>query len=134
MEFFAGKLVRLETPLTTYEEAFRAWAMQRIDEEHGKKPHIRRYDLAYFDGCTWAPDVCRHCCFEHDLKYFYSETVDDRRTADAEFRACVAAMGMDDERWWRPVWRLRSWRWWLAVRLFGGRVVSRRRAAWERAR
>jgi hypothetical protein len=120
--------------VTTYEAAFQAWAEEVAAAARAAKPHIRPFPVEAFDGCTMAPDVCRHCCLVHDISYWFAETHLERRAADRAFRACVAGMGLHDERLWRLTWRLRAWRWWLAVRLFGGGIVSRRRAAWERAR
>lgn len=120
--------------MTTYEAAFQAWAEEVAAAAHAEKPHIRPFPVEAFDGCTMAPDVCRHCCLQHDVAYWFAETRGERKAADRAFRTCVAGMGQQDELLWRLPWRLRSWRWWVAVRLFGGRIVSRRRAAWERAR
>lgn len=55
------------------------------------------------DGCSRVPDgtlteprLWRHCCIEHDLSYWAGGTRDERRQADLELRACVAATGHPD--------------------------------------
>src|SRR5690349_20933235 len=48
------------------------------------------------DGCTMSPDgtlskpgLWRHCCFEHDLRYWFGGTIGDRDFADVHLRSCV---------------------------------------------
>lgn len=117
----------------TYAAAFRAWAQQQADEWAQDKPHIRAFPVDQFDGCTLAPDYARHCCLEHDLAYWYAETPEERAAADREFRGCILELGKWEDRFgW--LWVIRAWVWWAAVRVCGGAIVSKRRAAWDAAR
>lgn len=52
------------------------------------------------DGCTLFPDgtgrdkdLWRHCCVEHDRRYWLGGTRAERRNADRELRDCVAEAG-----------------------------------------
>lgn len=48
------------------------------------------------DGCTLFingpanhPDLWKHCCFEHDLVYWFGGTKLDKHLADLDLRSCV---------------------------------------------
>ncbi len=46
------------------------------------------------DGCTLSPDCTwQSCCVEHDIVYWCGGTAEERRVADARFRACVGGSG-----------------------------------------
>ncbi len=78
-------------------------------------PHGRLRAFAS-DGCTGSldgsqerPDAWKHCCEEHDLKYWAGGTKEARLAADQELEACVAASGHGDS----------AKLMYLAVRIFG---------------
>lgn len=48
------------------------------------------------DGCTLfiegpssKPDLWAHCCFEHDLRYWFGGTKEDKKFSDVQLRECV---------------------------------------------
>lgn len=48
------------------------------------------------DGCTMfiegpvsKPDLWAHCCFEHDLRYWFGGTSQDKKFSDIQLRECV---------------------------------------------
>ena len=123
-------------PLTlpSYVAAWQAWAESEVEKAAVLKPHIRRFPLEQFDGCTLAPEVCRYCCLLHDIGYWYAETVAERKKADLELRRCIADIASREDRIWRWLWRVNALAFYYAVRICGKSIVSRRRAAWESAR
>ncbi len=85
------------------------------------------------DGCTGVPDVARHCCVLHDLRYRgIIEDVPSRAEADRRFRECLREMGKEDEPLWRFLfWEPLAWTYWAGSRLFGW-VFWRRRSPFRR--
>lgn len=66
---------------------------------------IRPSDISPFttDGCTGFPDglpgkpaVWRHCCIQHDRRYWAGGTAEDRMAADRDLKECVIAEGAPD--------------------------------------
>lgn len=66
----------------------------------GKPAHSKELDLVLqsfeTDGCTMfvegtleKPDLWAHCCFEHDLRYWFGGTKDDKKFSDIQLRECV---------------------------------------------
>ena len=94
---------------------------------HARKPHMAPYDITTFDGCTGVRDKALACCFLHDVAYHFAETREERRRADDGFRDCILSKIEYEGPLWQWTWRLTAWSWWLAVRVFGRGVVSRKR-------
>ena len=87
------------------------------------------------DGCTGVPDFHLHCCYEHDLAYYYGKCPRDayrlgswtkgvplkRATADKRFRECIQKQSrlgkLSPMSWWR----------WMGVRLGGGKIWNKHR-------
>jgi hypothetical protein len=43
----------------------------------------------FIDGPPSNPTLWRHCCFEHDLRYWFGGTTEDREFATMELHSCV---------------------------------------------
>ena len=108
-------------------DAAQVWMGEVARAAHAKKPHMPPYDVTTFDGCTMARDTVLACCYLHDVAYHFCETREERRRADAGFRDCIIAKTECEGPLWRWTWRLTAWGYWLAVRVFGRGVVSRKR-------
>ncbi len=78
------------------------------------------------DGCTGVPDgpqkspnLWRHCCEAHDLKYWAGGRAEERLAADRDLQECVAATGHGDTakimytgvRVFGNPYNRNSWRW-----------------------
>jgi hypothetical protein len=98
------------------------------------KPHIRRWPVAEYDGCTAVFDISRKCCALHDIDLWYAETDEEVKRAHHNFRFCIRANARTDEWYVRWQWWLLSWIFWAGVMTFGGRIWRYRRLAWDRAR
>ena len=108
-----------ELPKTeSIEIAFRNWAQAAIEIWHHEfsmvRPGLPKFDLEQFDGCTFAPDVCRPCCLLHDLACYYGA---DRWVADRAFRDCIIAIGEHEDRF-AGLWKIIGYGYWLGVRGF----------------
>lgn len=101
-----------------YQKWFDAWALELIAAYGARNPAVVPYDYKTFDGCTSAPDICRHCCLVHDLDYHYGENT--REAADARLAECIKLFGEHEGRDWRWLWSLNAWVYFVAVRIFGG--------------
>ena len=45
----------------------------------------------FIDGPPGRPNLWRHCCVEHDLRYWIGGNLSDRNNADLRLRSCVEA-------------------------------------------
>jgi hypothetical protein len=100
----------------SFAAAFRMWAYQEAEEWRQRYPDREPFDVDKFDGCTGPPDICRPCCFVHDLGCHYARTYTERRKADAEMRRCMADMAdTEAEPWSKAYWHCQAWKWWAAV-------------------
>ena len=43
----------------------------------------------FVDGPTSSPALWKHCCVDHDLRYWFGGTVNDRDKADFRLKECV---------------------------------------------
>lgn len=43
----------------------------------------------FVDGPKGRPDLWRHCCVEHDMRYWYGGDSADMKNADLRLKACV---------------------------------------------
>ena len=43
----------------------------------------------FIDGPSNKPDLWAHCCFEHDLRYWFGGTKQDKKFSDIQLRECV---------------------------------------------
>ena len=43
----------------------------------------------FIDGTNSRPGLWRHCCIEHDLRYWYGGSIEERDGADLQIRSCV---------------------------------------------
>jgi hypothetical protein len=66
------------------------------------------------DGCTMFVDgppsaagLWRHCCFEHDLRYWFGGTIANRDHTDLELRQCVNEVAGPN--WAEVVYRGVTW-------------------------
>ncbi len=57
------------------------------------KPFISDGCTSFSDGPKEKPKLWRHCCDEHDFKYWAGGSSDDRLLADKQLKACVLATG-----------------------------------------
>jgi hypothetical protein len=48
------------------------------------------------DGTLFRPSLWRHCCYQHDKKYWIGGSSRKRLQADRELRACVANEGQPE--------------------------------------
>lgn len=95
-----------------FEEAWFAWASKVVARWNAAFPTRTPFRLEEFDGCTFAADVCRHCCLFHDLRLYFRTS---KRDADRLLFDCMIAIGRREDRngWW---WTVNAWIYWLAVR------------------
>ena len=106
-----------------YDEAFETWARALLAHAAARFPEKPPLTYEDFDGCTFVPDYCRHCCLVHDIACYY-ET--GRAAADAALRDCMLkTAGMDREWYSRWLGSGRAWAWYAAVR--GWALVWRRK-------
>lgn len=101
------------------ERAFAAWAGKVVAEWNAAHPDRPDFDLADFDGCTYAPDLVRPCCLVHDLGCAFARTRRERLAADRAFRRCIIARREWESPLWRWSWYVRGWTFWAGVALFG---------------
>ncbi len=47
------------------------------------------YCTFFANGTIQEPDLWKHCCFEHDLRYWFGGALDDRDIADTYLKQCV---------------------------------------------
>lgn len=99
-----------------FADAWNAWAGEVVARWNARHPDLEPFDFARFDGCTWAADVCRHCCLAHDLRCHFGLP---RAEADRLLRECIIAIGRQEDRhgWW---WTATGWLYWLGVRTWSG--------------
>lgn len=102
-----------------YELAFSSWAASTAAEWALAFPDAPPFDVARFDGCTFAPDDCRDCCLIHDLGCHYAISRPDRRVADDFFRRCIMAKSAYEGPLWAWLWPVRARIFWLAVSVYG---------------
>lgn len=117
-----------------FDDRFTDWCIRVADTFAMQKPYIRRFPISEFDGCTLAPDIARDCCFMHDIRYWYAESNEEKREADKQLLACLKSKADKEDKIWRWFWLINARAFWVAVSIFGGGIVKRRRSAWERAR
>lgn len=43
----------------------------------------------FIDGPSSKPDLWAHCCFEHDLRYWFGGAKEDKKFSDIQLRECV---------------------------------------------
>ncbi|MES2770271.1 MAG: hypothetical protein V4596_14100 [Bdellovibrionota bacterium] len=43
----------------------------------------------FVDGPSDKPDLWAHCCFEHDLRYWFGGAGEDKKFSDVQLRECV---------------------------------------------
>ncbi len=43
----------------------------------------------FIDGPASNPNLWSHCCFEHDLRYWFGGDKDDKKFSDIQLRECV---------------------------------------------
>jgi hypothetical protein len=101
------------------EEAFDRWARGAVAAWNDRHPDHAPFDLADFDGCTYAPDVVRPCCLIHDLGCRTAATRRERLAADRAFRECILARRRWEGPLWAWSWVVRAWAFWAAAALFG---------------
>ncbi|MBS1970532.1 MAG: hypothetical protein JSU04_09495 [Bdellovibrionales bacterium] len=57
------------------------------------EPHLRNFVTDYCtmfpEGTPQKPDLWKHCCFEHDLRYWFGGDSADLDFADESLRQCV---------------------------------------------
>lgn len=102
-----------------YEAGFLAWAEATAAEWAAAYPDQRPFDVAAFDGCTYAPDTCRDCCFIHDLGCHYAATRAERRAADSALCSCIAAKSSYEGRLWAWLWPVRAAVFYASVSAYG---------------
>lgn len=55
----------------------------------GLKPFFTDGCTLFIDGPKDQPTLWRHCCVEHDLRYWFGGSKDDRDSTDLRLKACV---------------------------------------------
>lgn len=55
----------------------------------GLKPFFTDGCTLFVDGPQNRPKLWRHCCVEHDLRYWFGGSVEDRDATDLRLKACV---------------------------------------------
>lgn len=53
------------------------------------QPFETDYCTMFADGTPQKPDLWKHCCFEHDLRYWFGGDAHDIDFADDSLRQCV---------------------------------------------
>lgn len=53
------------------------------------KPFVTDGCTGFVDGPPGRSQLWRHCCFEHDLRYWFGGIDDDMDFADLQLKACV---------------------------------------------
>jgi hypothetical protein len=53
------------------------------------KPFVSDGCTMYPDGTRDEPKKWRHCCFEHDLRYWFGGTKTEQKIADLRLKQCV---------------------------------------------
>ena len=57
------------------------------------KPFTSDGCTMFIDGTGSDPNAWRHCCFNHDLRYWFGGSKSDRVKADKKLRSCVRESG-----------------------------------------
>ena len=112
---------------------YKAWrqrsAEDLVREYTAAYPEVTPYDLSRFDGCTMAPNVCNPCCLAHDLYYHYvcpySLDPNARKIGDKTLRECIIDMAEGERILYRLWWHFVGWIFYIFVRLFGRRAVTK---------
>ena len=63
----------------------------RERKDQGLKPFVTDGCTLFIDGPPRRPNLWRHCCVEHDLRYWLGGNLNDRNIADLRLRSCVEA-------------------------------------------
>lgn len=58
-------------------------------ENQGLKTFTTDGCTLFIDGPPRQSQLWRHCCVEHDLRYWFGGSLNDRDTADLRLRSCV---------------------------------------------
>lgn len=53
------------------------------------KPFVTDGCTLFLDGPPDTPNLWKKCCVEHDLRYWFGGTIEDRKKADLHLRSCV---------------------------------------------
>ena len=53
------------------------------------KPFFTDGCTLFIDGPSDQPKLWRHCCVEHDLRYWFGGSLDDRNATDLRLKSCV---------------------------------------------
>jgi hypothetical protein len=67
------------------------------------KPFISDGCTGFVDGTWDRPDLWKHCCFEHDLRYWFGGTERSLDSTDLELRSCV--LDVAGESWANAIYR-----------------------------
>jgi hypothetical protein len=108
---------------------FDRWARGYLADMELDHPDEPPFPLEDFDGCTWLPDFCLHCCLAHDAAYHFRgppSEKDFRLEADRALERCVRAMGRLDNGSGKLWWALKARVIFLAVRAGGWVYIHRR--------
>lgn len=75
---------------------FATLSLNANDNLYNSEPEFATLKEFETDGCTLfiegptsKPDLWAHCCFEHDLRYWFGGTEEDKKHSDRELKACV---------------------------------------------
>lgn len=65
----------------------------QLSQAHATSAQLQPFET---DGCTLfaegtpqKPELWKHCCFEHDLRYWFGGEMPDRDFADLQLKQCV---------------------------------------------
>lgn len=58
-------------------------------QQESLQPFETDYCTLFPDGTPKKPALWKHCCFEHDLRYWFGGSFDDRDVADVFLKECV---------------------------------------------
>lgn len=60
-----------------------------LAQSEGLQKFETDYCTLFVNGTPKHPNLWKHCCFEHDLRYWFGGTLVDRNTADSYLKQCV---------------------------------------------
>ncbi len=92
LQFGVGELnLKVVVILAVFFTGYFSYAdLARSEESHA---FLQEFET---DGCTLfvegpigKPDLWAHCCFEHDLRYWFGGSKDDKKFSDIQLRECV---------------------------------------------